>query len=158
MTTTAPHYRDGAWAPGPGPVEGACATQTVEEDWTDRVARWAPAFALQNEGPELASPDVGAASTVPSFAGDFDEEELTKPRRAPTPPLIRASSRSVPVGGPPPAVSRPRGPPRSGARSRTLPALGRRFVRPATARPRDGSSTARKNSFSRRPGPPSLKV
>ncbi|WP_444964060.1 hypothetical protein [Nocardiopsis sp. M1B1] len=39
MTTTALHYRDGAWAPGPDPVEEACATQTVEEDWTDCVAR-----------------------------------------------------------------------------------------------------------------------
>ncbi len=143
MTTTALHYRDGTWAPGPDPVEEACATQTVEEDWTDCVARagfdnhpfaeyggpcafsyahlfigadgttffmhiandrfeqhlyfhsvvdaldhmarWAPAFALQRDDPELVSPDVRPSSTIPSFAEDFDEEELTKLRQAPHP-------------------------------------------------------------------------
>ncbi|MFF8763623.1 hypothetical protein ACF07Q_03845 [Nocardiopsis dassonvillei] len=143
MTTTALNYRDGTWEPGPDPVNEACATQTVEEDWTDCVARagfnrrpfaeyggpcsssyaqlfsgadgtsffmhiahggfgqhlyfhsvvdaldhaarWAPAFALQNDDPELASSEVGAAPAVPGFSEDFDEEELAKLRRSPHP-------------------------------------------------------------------------
>ncbi|WP_232832944.1 hypothetical protein [Nocardiopsis sp. TNDT3] len=52
-------------------------------DAPDHAARWAPAFALQNDEPELAPPEVGAASAVPGLSEDFGEEESAKLRRSP---------------------------------------------------------------------------